>query len=70
VLDLGTVSTAPSFAVSVVPLRGSGPVYAVRSISETEAKGPWLTTEPVPPGRWTVAVPRVLADLSTGLRTP
>ncbi len=69
VLDLGTVSTAPSFSVSVVPLRGSGPVYAVREVTEAEAKGPMLTTEPVPPGRYTVVVPQVLADLSTGLRT-
>jgi hypothetical protein len=28
-----------------------------------------LTIEPVPPGHYTVVVPRVLADLSTGLRT-
>jgi hypothetical protein len=69
VLDLATVSTAPSFSVSVVPLRGSGPVYAVREVTEAEAKGPMVTTEPVPPGRYTVAVPPVLADLSTGLRT-
>ncbi len=68
VLDLATVSTASGFSVSVVPLRGSGPVYAVRSVNEAEAKGPLLTTEPVPPGRWAVRVPRVLADLSTGLR--
>ncbi len=68
-IDLATVSSAPSFSVSVVPLPGSGPVYAVRSLTEAEAKGPLLTIEPVVPGRFTVEVPRVLADLSTGLRT-
>ena len=30
--------------------------------------GPLLTTELVDPGRYTVSVPRVVADLSTGLR--
>ncbi len=69
VLDLGTVSTAATFAVTVVPLPGSGPVYAVRALAQADARGPLLTTEPVEPGRFTVAVPRVLADLSTGLRT-
>ena len=69
VVDLGTVSTAPSFALTVTPLAGSGPVYATRAVSESEAKGPLLTLEPVEPGRFTVTVPRVVGDLSTGLRS-
>lgn len=67
-VDLSTISTATSFAVTVTPLRGSGPVYAVRALTETTPDGPLITTEPVPPGRYEVAVPRVVADLSTGLR--
>jgi hypothetical protein len=69
VVDLGTVTTAPDFAVTLSPARGSGPVYAARAVAETEAHGPLLTTELVEPGRFTVAVPRVVADLSTGLRS-
>ena len=68
VVDLGTVSTAASFALTVTPLAGSGPVYATRAVSESEAKGPLLTLEPVAAGRFTVTVPRVVGDLSTGLR--
>ena len=67
-VDLATVSTAADFAVTVTPLPGSGPVLAARSVAEAEAAGPMLTTEPVEPGRYTVVVPRVVADLSTGLR--
>ena len=68
VVDLATVSTAPTFAFTVTPTAGSGPVFAVRAVSEAEEKGPLLTTELVDPGRYLVAVPRVVADLSTGLR--
>jgi len=68
VVDLATVSTAPSFALTVTPLRGSGPVLAARAVAEAEARGPWLTLELVDPGRYTVRVPRVVADLSAGLR--
>ncbi len=70
-LDLASLvaaGAAPDFSVSVVPLPGSGPVYAVRAGTEAEGKGPLLTTGPVDPGRYTVRVPRVVADLSTGLR--
>jgi hypothetical protein len=68
VVDLATVSTAPSFSLTVTPLPGSGPVLAARAVSETEDRGPLLTTELVDPGRYMVTVPRVVADLSTGLR--
>jgi hypothetical protein len=68
VVDLATVSTAADFALTVTPLSGSGPVLAARSVAEAEAAGPMLTTEPVEPGRYTVVVPRVVADLSAGLR--
>jgi hypothetical protein len=44
-------------------------VYAVRQVDETEERGPFVTSSPVPPGRYVVPVPRVVADLSTGLRT-
>jgi hypothetical protein len=52
----------------VTPLIGSGSVMAPRSVAEAEAGGLMLTTEPVEPGRYTVVVPRVVADLSAGLR--
>jgi len=68
VVDLATVSTATDFALTVIPLPGSGPVLAARSVAEAETAGPMLTTEPVEPGRYTVVVPRVVADLSAGLR--
>lgn len=67
-VDLGTLSSAGSFAVTVVPLAGSGPVLAVRQVDEAEARGPFVTSSPVEPGRYVVPVPRVVADLSTGLR--
>jgi hypothetical protein len=67
VVDLGTVTTAEEAAVSISPARGSGPVVAVGAVSESEAKGPLLTLLPVEPGRYTVSVPDVEADLSTGL---
>jgi hypothetical protein len=68
VIDLATVSTAPTFAFTVTPTPGSGPVFAARAVSEAEGRGPLLTTELVQPGRYLVSVPRVVADLSTGLR--
>ena len=68
VVDLATVSTAPTFAFTVTPTSRSGPVFAARAVSEAEARGPLLTTELVQPGRYLVSVPRVVADLSTGLR--
>lgn len=68
-VDLSTVSTAEVLALAVVPKAGSGPILAVRQVDETEARGPFVTSSPVPPGRYTVPVPRVVADLSTGLRT-
>ena len=67
-VDLATVSTAPIFSLTVTPLAGSGPVLVARSVAEAEARGPWLSTELVEPGRYSVLVPRVVADLSTGLR--
>ncbi len=68
VVDLGTVSTAATFSLTVTPLAGSGPVLAARAVSEAEDRGPLLTIDLVEPGRYAVTVPRVLADLSTGLR--
>jgi hypothetical protein len=66
-VDLATVSSAEVFAMTVTPRAGS--VYAVRQVDETEERGPFVTSSPVPPGRYVVPVPRVVADLSTGLRT-
>ena len=67
-VDLATVSPAEVFALTVVPLPGSGPLLAVRQVDEAEARGPFITSSPVEPGRYVVPVPRVVADLSTGLR--
>lgn len=67
-VDLATVSTDESFAFTVTPADGSGPVYAARQITETEARGVFVTSSPVEPGRYVVRVPRTVADLSTGLR--
>jgi hypothetical protein len=61
--DLGTEET---FAVVVTPR--SGRLLVVRQVDETEERGPFVTSTPVPPGRYVVPVPRVVADLSTGLR--
>jgi hypothetical protein len=66
-VDLASVSSDEVFAMSVVPR--TGPVYAVRVIDEVEERGPFITSSPVLPGRYVVPVPRVVADLSTGLRT-
>ena len=68
VVDLATVSTAEAYALAVSPLPGSGPVLAVRQVEELEARGPMITSTPVTPGRYAVPVPRVVADVSTGLR--
>ncbi|HEX7188299.1 MAG TPA: DUF5719 family protein, partial [Actinomycetes bacterium] len=65
---LDSVSSAEIFSLAVVPAPGSGPVLAVRQVDEVTTDGPLLTSSPVPPGRYAVAVPRVVADLSTGLR--
>jgi hypothetical protein len=65
-VELAAVSSAETFAVSVTPT--DGPVYAVRQIDEVEQRGPLVTSSPVRPGRYVVPVPRVVADLSTGLR--
>ena len=66
-LDLSTVSSAESFALAVVPVRGSGPVLAVRQLDEDEERGPFVTSGPVQPGRYVVEVPLVAPDLSSGL---
>ena len=67
-VDLSTISADRTFAVSVVPVAGSGPVFAGRALSEADARGPMLTMSTLPPGRYRVRVPTVSADLSTGLR--
>jgi hypothetical protein len=64
-VDLSTVSPSEVFALTVTPRTGT--VYAVRQVDEAEARGPFVTSTPVAPGRYVVAVPRVVADLSTGL---
>lgn len=64
-VDLATVSSAESFALTVSPR--SGRLLAVLQIDETEPRGGFVTSVPVPPGRYAVLVPRVVADLSTGL---
>jgi hypothetical protein len=64
-VDLSTVSASEVFALVVRPR--SGTVYAVRQMDEAEARGPFVTSSPVQPGRYVVAVPRVAPDLSTGL---
>lgn len=67
-VDLATLSTAETFAFTVTPVAGSAPVLAVRQVDEAEARGPFVTSSPVEPGRYAVPVPRVVADLSAGLR--
>ena len=57
-----------SYALTVAPVRGSGPVLAVRLVEEAETRGPLLISSPVEPGHYAAQVPRVTADLSAGLR--
>lgn len=68
-VDLSTVSDAAEWALAVAPQPGAGPVLAVRQVLETGSRGPLVTSSPVPPGRYEVAVPSVVPDLSTGLRS-
>ena len=70
VVDLATVSLAPTFALAVSPAPGSGPVFAVRSVQEPEAGGPMLSTEVLTPGLFRVMVPRVVSEVTTGLSAP
>jgi hypothetical protein len=65
-----TLSQDASFAVTLVPTKGSGPVMAARQLAETDPSGPLLTVLLVAPSRYAVRVPAVVADLSTGLRAP
>jgi hypothetical protein len=67
-VDVATISPQAAYALVVSPAPGSGPVLAVSQVTEAEARGPMLTSSPVQPGRYVVAVPRVVADLSAGLR--
>ena len=68
VVDLRSVSATPTFAVTVTPEGGSGPVFAARVLSGADTRGPMVTVSPLVPGRYLVRVPEVSADLSTGLR--
>jgi hypothetical protein len=68
-VDLRGISTAPTFAVTVVPLSGSAPVFASRLLTGSDSRGPMVTLSTLLPGRYVVAVPEVSADLSTGLRS-
>ncbi len=67
-VDLRALSATPTFAVSVTPDAGSGPVFAARVLAESDTRGPMVTVSPLYPGRYVVLVPEVSADLSTGLR--
>jgi hypothetical protein len=67
-VDAAELSTAKNFAVSLRPLRGSGPVAASSEISEADPTGPMVTSSIIVPARYAVRVPSVVADLSTGLR--
>jgi Family of unknown function (DUF5719) len=65
-----TLSHDASFAVTLVPTAGSGPVMAASQLGEADPSGPLLTVLLVSPSRYAVEVPQVVADLSTGLRPP
>ena len=67
-IDLATV-TPTAGPVVVVPDAQSPPVYVTRHVAEEEARGPFLTSSPVQPGRYTVPVPRVVADVRVALPT-
>jgi hypothetical protein len=67
-VDAATLSEDASFAVTLVPTKGSGPVMAARQLSVTDVSGPLLTVMLVSPSRYAVRVPQVEADLPTGLR--
>ena len=69
-IDARTLSEDASFAVTLVPSKGSGPVMAARQVTEAEPSGPMITMTLVSPSRYAVRVPQVVADLSTGLRPP
>ena len=43
-------------------------MLAVVQVDEVEPRGGLVTSSPVPPGQFVVPVPRVVADLSTGLQ--
>ncbi|MDQ1627663.1 MAG: hypothetical protein QOI54_1407 [Actinomycetota bacterium] len=62
------LSDAASFAVVVRRLPGSAQVVAAREITEADPSGDFVTTSLVTSPRYSVRVPPVLADLSTGLR--
>ena len=67
-VDAATLSEDASFAVTLVPTKGSGPVMAARQLGVTDVSGPLLTVMLVSPSRYAVRVPQVEADLPTGLR--
>ena len=65
-VPLAALTDAPSYAVVLEPLAGSGPVHAACSVSVLTTGGPLITVEPLAPVTRTVAVPSVRADLTTG----
>jgi hypothetical protein len=67
-VDAATLAEDASFAVTLVPTKGSGPVMAARQLGVTDVSGPLLTVMLVSPSRYAVRVPQVEADLPTGLR--
>jgi hypothetical protein len=69
-LRLVPVSDVPNAglaAFTVTPSAGSGPVMAAVAVSEKGHVGGLLTGWPLVPGRYQVAVPVVVADITTGL---
>lgn len=61
-----TGTATPSLVLE--PAAGSGPVHAAVQVEAGGTAERTFTVSPVEPGRYRVDVPRVVADLSTGLR--
>jgi hypothetical protein len=55
-------------AVVVTPQPGSAPLYGSRVMTRAVDGGDMLTIEPLPPSRTSTLVPKVVNDLSAGLR--
>ncbi len=58
--------TAPGFGLVVTPLPGSGPVYATRQVTMTNAAGPMVTVVPLVTPVTTVSEPQVRRVLDSG----
>ncbi len=55
-------------AIVVTPAAGSAPLYGSRLMTRTVNGGDMLTIEPLPVSRTTTVIPKVVNDLSAGLR--